>query len=736
MDVYEEALVNVLMPEGAPVSWQESEEFSPYIQRLASCGLNKLSSECENLKEEEAAVLEQTKELAYKEYLTFIHAADCSKSMVTQLGALEQQLSRTSDSVSGLHDTLAKFVSSSRALLTSRHLNTTTLAKHTQLLEILELSQLLDTCVRNNYHDEALEIIAYVRRLEKKHGHIPIVKSIVREVQASSQQMLSQLLAQLRTDTSLPLCLKIVGLIRTLDVFTECQLRIKFLHARDAWLTAALRGIPHHDPYQHLSKSMECARVHVFDIVTQYRSIFSDDETRFSALHDHDTSLHAILQSWILHKVSRLLSMLRRELLKGGIAGSNLESLLAQCTFFGQSLSRIGADFRPLLPDIFQEAATRQLERDIRTANHKFDESLSAFSLLDAFPVMTAPPQLHTQGSSSRPPLALLEFPPLGHYVNSLVVAFNTLRLCCFTALLPTLLSLLTASLSKVVRSLVELQQVECAGFSTAETASFSRLCSVVCDVLLPYLNTVIRALYPLQHLAGITGTTVLQLSKANFGQLNIAVIVKPLQEFLPSQPTTADDLLSEVLDDLLSPSTEDNIAPSTGDRPQPEGDLSTQVVHSTSNEQTSEQTVKQQLDEQHPDGAAEQQTSLETRTAELAAAVMDIDLNSSTTDSKDPTVTGHDIVHSSTTTTTRQSPVTEKESAPDITSTDSPIPVPNSNLAVTSSIETGASSSVAQEHVATVNNLISEAIAPTAGVSSESVTGVKDENNTTSTFH
>lgn len=37
------------------------------------------------LLEEEAGVLDQTKELAYKEYHTFIHAADCSKDMLTEV---------------------------------------------------------------------------------------------------------------------------------------------------------------------------------------------------------------------------------------------------------------------------------------------------------------------------------------------------------------------------------------------------------------------------------------------------------------------------------------------------------------------------------------------------------------------------------------------------------------------------------------------------------------------------
>ena len=92
---------------------------------------------------------------------------------------------------------------------------------HPALLELLEVPQLMDACVRNGSYDDALDLRAFVRKLAVMHGDLGMAQRLLGEATAVADTMLRQLLARLRTNIQLPECLRVIGFLRRLEAFPE-----------------------------------------------------------------------------------------------------------------------------------------------------------------------------------------------------------------------------------------------------------------------------------------------------------------------------------------------------------------------------------------------------------------------------------------------------------------------------------------------------------------------------------
>ncbi|XP_044062690.1 conserved oligomeric Golgi complex subunit 8 isoform X2 [Siniperca chuatsi] len=433
VDVEDESILASIFRDSFPDSWRVNPDFAVYLSELSSFGVDKLVREPERLAEERAQILQQTRELAFSNYQTFIRTADCTEHIYRDFGRVEGSVSRLLDKLPSFEERCRGFMKEAEEIGASRRMNSLTLNRHTEILEILEIPQLMDTCVRNGYYEEALELAAYVKRLEKKHSSLPVIQGIVREVRQSTQLMLNQLLQQLRSNSQLPVCLRVIGYLRRMDVFTEAELRVKFLQARGTWLHSILASISEDDPYFHITKTIEACRVHLFDIITQYRAIFSDEDPLVLLVGGQvAVNEGAIFHGWVVQKVAEFLETLERDLQRG--VGGRLDSLLGQCMYFGLSFSRVGADFRGQLAPMFQRVAAETFRRAVREAVDKFQEDMNLYTLIALPSVLggTIPPVApSTQPGTLQPPMSLLDFEPLAWFLNNILTAFNDLRLCC-----------------------------------------------------------------------------------------------------------------------------------------------------------------------------------------------------------------------------------------------------------------------------------------------------------------
>ncbi|KAL5019541.1 hypothetical protein ScPMuIL_002433 [Solemya velum] len=550
IDVEDESILTSMFKDAFPESWQENADFVHYLSQLSSFGVDKLAQEPYRISEEKSQILDETQGLAFKHYKTFIQTAECSREIFQDYQVIEHHVESLLDRLPPFSEECSRVMKLAQEISTNRRLNTLTLQKHTQLLEILEMPQLMDTCVRNGYYEEALELTAHVKRLEKKHSSIPVIESIVHEVRNSTQLMLKQLIQQLRTDIQLPACLRVIGFLRRMDVFTEAELRIKFLQARDAWFQTILHAVPKEDPYTHINKTIEASRVHLFDIITQYRAIFSDEDPLLVMTSDDSLRESALFHGWVVRKVTQFLTTLETDLLCG--VGSRLDSILGQCMYFGLSFSRVGADFRGLLAPIFQRAALHGFTSALTEANRMFEENMRSYCLLGTTSTVGGLSySATTQSSQAYPPTVLLDYHPLAAYCNSVLCAFNDLRLCAPVALAVDVARKLEASFCDVNRVILAFHRAEETTFDQRELKQFEEFCYVYANNLLPYMNRCLQVLYPPAQLAQILGISVTDLAKTgNIGLMNVESILESVKHLVPERevevPPVADDSQTE----------------------------------------------------------------------------------------------------------------------------------------------------------------------------------------------
>jgi hypothetical protein len=97
-----------------------------------------------------------------------------------------------------------------------------------QILELLEIPQLIEACVRSRSYDKALDLLHFSRKTLAQQQGVPVLESVVREVRRSGELMREQILSQLASDCDMETTIRSVDYLRRLDVDgDELDLRVK-----------------------------------------------------------------------------------------------------------------------------------------------------------------------------------------------------------------------------------------------------------------------------------------------------------------------------------------------------------------------------------------------------------------------------------------------------------------------------------------------------------------------------
>ncbi|KAL1335871.1 hypothetical protein HN51_030315 [Arachis hypogaea] len=467
-----------------------SDSQQPYVSELLSFTLDRLHKEPELLSVDAERIRRQMQEVAVTNYRSFISAADALRVIREEVTFIDKHLEAMINEVPKLTSGCTEFIESAEQILEKRKMNQTMLANHSTLLDLLEIPQLMDTCVRNGNYDEALDLEAFVGKLSTMHPKLPVIQALATEVRLTTQSLLSQLLQKLRSNIQLPECLRIIGYLRRIGVFSEYGMRLLFLRCREAWLTGILEDLDQSNPYEYLKGMINCHRMHLFDVVNQYRAIFADDTSGSEENYDG-----GLLFSWSMHQITSHLQTLKVMLPKI-TEGGYLSNILDQCMYCAMGLGWVGLDFRGLLPSLFEEAVLNLFSKNMSTAVENFQLVLDSHQWVP-FPAVGFP--ANTVGEESQedvtPPSYLMEHPPLAVFINGVSAAMNELRPCAPISLKHDLAQELIKGLRAVSDSLLLYNTTRV--LRANESGLFLSLCRAFIEVAYPHSATSFGRCYP-----------------------------------------------------------------------------------------------------------------------------------------------------------------------------------------------------------------------------------------------
>ena len=502
-----------------------------YVAELLTYSLERLGKEPALLEEEAGRARARLSEALAENSGAFLATARGLRAAGVGAGEMRGGLERlATDRAPALEAACADFEGRAAAVA-ARGARARQLQAHLgPVQELLEVPGLIEACVRAGAYDSALDLGAFVAKLEVLHPDLAAVRALAREAAAAREKMLEQLLGRLEEPVQLPECLRVVGFLRRTARFSEGELRLHFVTRRDRWMQAAVAGLDRSaaaasstaqalaagewtqggsgmgkgsgtgaagagpgGAYDFIKRLTDLHRVHMFDIVMQYRAIFSGDGGEGAAA-EGGFSGGGILSDWAAVAVGRYLRVVRARLAEVS-DGAQLASVLEHCMYCGMSLSRVGCDFRGLLVPAFEARAAEIFLRGVAEALAGFGQMLQAYQW--ASPVLGQPKKPASAaagGESELPPLELLDHPPLAVLTNGLLAALNELRHCAALSLRSRVAGGLEAALRDAAGTLADLG--ESVVLEGPEQDRHTALCGAFRELMVPYLASCLGKIY------------------------------------------------------------------------------------------------------------------------------------------------------------------------------------------------------------------------------------------------
>lgn len=146
-----------------------------YIQKLKNYKKENLRKDLVNFKDDLNNIDLHTQEITFSNYSAFIKTTESSRQVLKGWNETTKVCQSLIETLPDFSQNCDNFVKTTLEIQSSSRLNSLTMKRHVDLLEILELPQLMEASIQNEKYEDALEMASYVQKLGMKFDNVPVV---------------------------------------------------------------------------------------------------------------------------------------------------------------------------------------------------------------------------------------------------------------------------------------------------------------------------------------------------------------------------------------------------------------------------------------------------------------------------------------------------------------------------------------------------------------------------------
>lgn len=317
----------------------------PYLDHLSSLALDDIQKQPSIIAIEAATIDAELINLCYREYPTFLSVHQCSAAVQSAFDDFDTSLTALLESVPDLERSCSAFTQDTSTLQRHRQRVLSVQDHQTKITELLELPVLMETCIRNGFYQEALDLADHPA-LQLNNA---LAKDLQQEVQRVLDIMATLLLSLLCEPVKLATFVKAINHLGRLNIE---QLGLVFLHCRLYNYRATVRFEP------QLRRQIDLFREHVYDVISQYASLFGSSPLEIVAGQC----------------VDELMTLVEKAIAQ--MDSASLSSILVQLGYCAMSFARVGLDLGLIVGTPFAAVIETTYAAAVRSATDTFEKTI------------------------------------------------------------------------------------------------------------------------------------------------------------------------------------------------------------------------------------------------------------------------------------------------------------------------------------------------------------------------